>query len=313
MSLETVILQDEAAGTLARVLPGFGMNCYSFEVSTSEGRRDLLWAVSDFATGKERASSSGIPILFPFVGRLRGTHLLHEGKTYAFPAGDGIGNAIHGFVIDRPWEVVEQTSQTVVGRIQPSVNASELRSCWPTDFCLTAKYKLTAHRLRLTITIENPDERPLPFGFGTHPYFRVPTKGDWKVAVPANRYWPLEAMLPTGEQLPVDVTRDLRGGRPFEQTELDDVLGDLEFEEDICRTMLSCNATGEQIIQDFGNEFRECVVYTPPHREAICIEPYTSVPNAEELLRKGIDSGWQSLMPGQRWESKIDISYSREG
>ncbi len=313
MSIETVILQDEEAGTTARVLPGFGMNCYSFEVPTSDGPFDLLWAVPDFASGKERASSSGIPILFPFVGRLRGTKFVHEGQTFEFPAGDGIGNAIHGLVIDRPWEVLEQTGQTVIGRIQPSTNAPDLQRCWPTDFCLTAKYELTGLSLSLTITIENPDERPLPFGFGTHPYFRVPSAGDWKVTVPANRYWPLEAMLPTGEQLSVDDARDLRHGRSFDQTKLDDVLGDLAFERGVCRTKLTNSATGEQVIQDFGDEFRECVVYTPPHREAICIEPYTCVPTADELGQGGIDAGWQTLSPGQTWQSKIDISYRHDG
>lgn len=309
MSLEIVTLEDQQAGTKARVLPGFGMNCYSFEVPTSNGPFDLLWAVDGFASGNERASSSGIPLLFPFVGRLRGTKFEHAGKTYEFPAGDGIGNAIHGLVIDRPWEVVEQTSKSVSAQIQPSTNAPELQGRWPADFRVTVAYSLEAMQLRMKVTVENTDEQPLPFGFGTHPYFRVPAEGDWSVTVPASTYWPLEAMLPTGEQLPVDPPRDLRNGRPFVDTKLDDVLGELAFENGRCITQLENRKTSERIVQNFDEKFRECVVYTPPHREAICIEPYTCVPTAAELGTKGISAGWQSLASGEKWQSTIDIAY----
>ncbi len=309
MSLEIVTLEDRDAGTTARVLPGLGMNCYSFEVPTASGRFDLLWSVDDFSSGHQRASSSGIPLLFPFVGRLRGTQFEHDGRTYEFSAGDGIGNAIHGLVIDRPWEVIEREGHRVVGQIQSAANRSEGLDRWPADYRVTAAYELNAMRLSLTISIENIDERPLPFGFGTHPYFRVPREGNWTVTVPANRYWPLEAMLPTGDERPVDATRDLREGRPFDETDLDDVLSGLIFEKGICSTQLMNRQSGARIVQTFDEAFRECVVYTPPHREAICIEPYTCVPNAAELGHHGVHAGWQVLSPGQQWQSRIEIRY----
>jgi len=309
MSLEIITLEDQHAETTARVLSGFGMNCYSFEVPTTNGRFDVLWSVDGFCSGSQRASSSGIPLLFPFVGRLQGTQFQHEGQTYAFTEGDGIGNAIHGLVIDRPWKVIQREPQRLVGCIESATNRGKLKDCWPADYRVCAAYELTAMRLSLTITIENVDQRPLPFGFGTHPYFRVPREGDWRVTVPAKGYWPLDAMLPTGNQLHVDSRRDLRCGRPFDEIHLDDVLGDLIFEDEICDTQLTNQENGERIVQSFDEGFRECVVYTPPHREAICIEPYTCVPNAAELARNGVNAGWQVLAPGQRWQSRIEIRY----
>ena len=51
---------------------------------------------------------------------------------------------------------------------------------------------------------ENPDTGPLPFGFGTHPYFRVPLGGtsgaECRVTVPVEDQWELEGLLPTGRK-----------------------------------------------------------------------------------------------------------------
>jgi aldose 1-epimerase len=60
--------------------------------------------------------------------------------------------------------------------------------------------------------------------------------------------------------------------------------------------------------QRFDGVFRECVVYTPPHREAICIEPYTCVPGALELDRRGIAAGLRMVPPGDSFRAVVEIS-----
>ena len=57
----------------------------------------------------------------------------------------------------------------------------------------------------------------------------------------------------------------------------------------------------------FGSPFRECVVFTPPHREAICLEPYSCVANAYELRDRGIDTGLQELLPGNQAELWMEV------
>ena len=57
----------------------------------------------------------------------------------------------------------------------------------------------------------------------------------------------------------------------------------------------------------FDRAFRECVVYTPPHREAICIEPYTCVPDSLQLERQGVNAGLRVLAPGESFQTRIDI------
>ena len=49
------------------------------------------------------------------------------------------------------------------------------------------------------------------------------------------------------------------------------------------------------------------MVYNPPHRQAICIEPYTCLPNPFELERQGIDTGLSVLPPGKSVRARIEI------
>ena len=36
----------------------------------------------------------------------------------------------------------------------------------------------------------------------------------------------------------------------------------------------------------------------PPHRKAVCLEPYTCVTDAANLQARGIDAGWRELPAG---------------
>ena len=58
---------------------------------------------------------------------------------------------------------------------------------------------------------------------------------------------------------------------------------------------------------EFNSTFRECVVYTPPHREAICIEPYTCLPGAFHLRDQGVDTGIRIVKPGESFTAAMSL------
>ena len=60
----------------------------------------------------------------------------------------------------------------------------------------------------------------------------------------------------------------------------------------------------------FDEQFPYCVVFNPPHREAICIEPYTTLPNPFELEQSGVDPHLRVLPPGQKFWTKMEIRLS---
>jgi len=57
----------------------------------------------------------------------------------------------------------------------------------------------------------------------------------------------------------------------------------------------------------FDREFSCCVVYNPPDRHAISIEPYTCVPDPFSLDRKGIPTGLKVLAPGESFQARVEI------
>lgn len=317
MPLEIVTLADPHAETSAQILPGFGFNCFRFTANADGKPVEVLWAEPGFESGTKRPSGSGIPILFPFPGRIAGTNLEYEGRKYALEAGDGRGNAIHGFVLNRPWRVIDQSPRRVVGQFQATVDDAKLRGAWPGDFRITIAYELAGNALALDATLENPGDSPLPMGFGVHPYFRVPLSPAVEtnanaaarclVRVPAAEYWELAEMIATGRKLATRERGPLAAGIAFGESRFDDVFTSLAFDGEWCASTIADPTSGRTLRIAFDRAFRECVVYNPPHREAICIEPYTCVPGAIEMTRRGIDAGLRILAPGESLTARVRI------
>jgi aldose 1-epimerase len=311
--LENIILKDESAGSVAELVPSLGFNCHRFAVIHAERPLEVLYAAANFTKGTERASGSGTPILFPFPGRIAGTTFLWQGKSYPLEAGDARGNAIHGFVHTRPWRVLEQAPARVVGQFHARQDDPSLLFRWPSDFRITATYTLAGSTLAMHYLCENCGEVPLPCGLGTHPYFRLPLGGTdggaCLVRLPVQKRWELADMLPTGRQLTLENAERLAAGLPFAEMKFDDLFTGLEFEDGWCRPSIHDPGSDATVTVAFDSAFRECVVYTPPHREAICIEPYTCVAGAFNL-DPSLDTGLRILPPGGSFTAHVEFRVS---
>lgn len=314
---ERVEIRDPA-GSSATLQTGFGFNCTRFTVATGGGPIDVIWSEPYFSTASA-PMLSGIPVLFPFGGRLVGASFRWRGTEYTIS--DGIieaGSAIHGLVLNRHWRIIEQTESRVVGEFQASVDEPALLSQWPSDFRIRMAYEIGPSSLTCDITIDNPDTKPMPYGFATHGYFRTPLAGGdgetCEVTVPAAATWVLgENAVPTGEIRPVDAENDLRHGPPIAGRQFNTVYTDLETSDngDVVCQVHDPDARRTVRITSSGG-FREVVVWNPPHREAIAIEPYTCVVSAFDLEERGYDSGLRVLDSGESDELRIVIELTDE-
>lgn len=295
------MIVDEASGTRATILSGLGFNCLSFCPGGDEAN-EVLWSLPGFALGNERPSRSGIPLLFPYPGRLRGKQLDYRGEHYVLDGDDGLGNAIHGYALGRPWKIIEQTNSRITGQFSTSIDDPAWSGRWQGALDLVVSYEVFDATLECRLTVHNRNLQPLPFGLGLHPWFRVPVAGrgnadDCIVVVPAAKRYEIHEMLPTGRLLDADGAFDLRHGARFDQLKLDDAYTGLGHDAGQVVAGVENRSAAARLEIAFSSHFTHCVVYTPPHRQAICIEPYTCAPNAYELAKRGIDGGLLELQP----------------
>ena len=120
---------------------------------------EYLWQ-GDPAYWKRRS-----PILFPYVARLTGGCYEMDGNRYEM--------GIHGFASGSRFALIGRNPVRMVWEL----NSDErTRSAYPRDFSFRVVYALNEKALEITYEVENRDIRPMWFGLGGHPGFRVPLK-----------------------------------------------------------------------------------------------------------------------------------------
>ena len=303
-------LADASMGSTAQVAVSVGANCLSWQVPFQGEMLELLW--SDLATLVSYPARHGMPILFPFPNRIRAGRYSWQGRDYHLPCNDPRGaNAIHGFILHRPWQVVEASETTDTGSFVRLALASsslppEVQQQWPAAFDVEVAWLLHGTTLELQVDVRNCGEEALPLGFGVHPYFRMPAAGaalQWR-GEPAVRPWELRGCLPTGTLGPVTPRcHKLLSGQPLGEDSFDDAFR-IDGKAGQGAWLLR-SPEGWSIRATQGpncTAFRDYVIFRPPHREAVCLEPYTCITDAINLHQQGIDAGLLVLSPGETWE-----------
>jgi aldose 1-epimerase len=283
--LEMAILRDAdpRRPLEARVAPHAGANLYWL----SAGGEQLLEqppSLAELAT-----SPAGMPIMYPTPNRVRDSAFVFDGQRYYFEPNSG-PNFIHGLVRRRPWQLGDPVAGSTRAEVAAWIDWDELQpdfACFPVVHRLTVKYTLRAGRLTIAFRVANRGRGRLPFGFGVHPWFRVPGGREGVlVRVPAPMRMEAEDKLPTGRTLPVDDTPfDLRRPTALSELDLDDVYLGLgprtvswfEWRDRGLRVSLRASAI-----------FTHLVVYTPPGRPVFCIENQTCSTDAHNLHARGL-------------------------
>ncbi|WP_417382384.1 aldose 1-epimerase [Gimesia sp.] len=309
-------IKDPDTGSFANILPELGFNCFEFQAMVNGQPIDVIDAHPDFASGNQRPSSGGIPILFPFPNRIANAHFQWEGVSYELPADktyhDKTGNAIHGFCLDLPWRVISQEESAVTAQFQLSIDGKHRLKYWPGDIFIEVRYEVKGTALRADIRVGNPGSNSVPWGLGTHPYFKVPLSktGNIKnclVESPASEEWVLENCLPVGVKKSIGKSHDLREGAWLDQLQADDILTGMPEDIEQYECLIMDEQAGLVVTQDYDAIFTELVVFTPPDRDCVCLEPYTCVTNAINLLNADVETGLRVLPPESEIKTWIEI------
>ncbi len=307
--MSLVTLHDRESGAEAKISIERGVNCFSWRVPHRGQMHELLWSENRFAQGAGRPSGSGIPLLFPFPGRIAGAQFESGGQTWSLPAGDGKGNAIHGFVLDRPWELENESAASVSAVFRTADHLPDAKSLWPAEFALQCRHELSAGQLSISLSVHNPSDDPLPCGLGLHPYFRVATDHpDSHISLPVSLEYQLHDLIPNGETIPLPSATNGQITWPSAQRHWDHVYGGISFADD--GSTVASVYDGERNLEiecRWDTSFPYCVLYTPPHRSAVCIEPYSTLPNPFQLEQQGVTCSWWHIPPRTTKEVQVEF------
>ena len=106
------------------------------------------------------------PVLFPVCGRILNGYYLYNGEKYEM---DG-----HGFALKSSFEVVNSEENSLTLALKSS---DETKKQYPFDFVLTATFTVNGDRLDVTFTVENKDQKVMPYMMGWHPGFNLENVG----------------------------------------------------------------------------------------------------------------------------------------
>lgn len=292
----------------ARIAPEAGGNLFSLRADDLE----LLRQPERMADlGLHR---SGTPILYPTPNRVRGGRMTFEERVFNFRPNSG-GNFIHGLVRSLPWQSAPSVASDSGASVSVWVDWDERQAefaSFPIRHRLTVTYTLHDDGIRTAYAVENRDQARLPFGFGLHPWFRVPgSRQDVFLQVPAAYRMEAEEKLPTGRLLPVAGTPfDLRQPTPLEGLNLDDVYIGLDPSS---RPAFELRDRGVRVVLTGSREFTHMVVYTPPNQPFFCLENQTSSTDAHNLWERGLreESHLQVVSPGETARGFVDWKVER--
>ena len=307
--METVTL--EAQSDRAVIVPEAGCQCLSYQV----GALDIIAGPASPDAWREHPHRGGIPILFPWPGRVAGARFSFKGRDYRLPVNEPArGHSIHGFASERAFRVTRRGPYFVTAILDWSERA-DLKAIWPWPFTLEIDYEV-GNGIRLKARITNTGDSTMPFGFGAHPYFHAPlvpggSRDAIEIQLDADARWPLDAaMVPTGVAEPLSGKYSLRAPRALGSDTYDDAFRMEPASNDKPRARLIDPSQKVALEIRADAAFRDFVVFAPPANPVVALEPYTCAPDAFNLAARGIDAGMRELEPGHTFEAGFEIRLS---
>ncbi|QKZ12524.1 aldose 1-epimerase [Spirosoma sp. KUDC1026] len=296
------ILEHTESGEFITVLPGFGATLRRLVLRKGDKLFALLKTPeSPQALVADETHASAL--LYPFVSRIRHGIYMFEDESYTLKLNEASrDNAIHGFVYDKEFTVVEQEATDTSARLTMQYDYKGEFSGYPFPFLLTITYELvqadllklgSAHEedkmsaLRISYSVRNTGPTRCPAAFGWHPYFMFSEEpiDNHLLELPGRTEISLDAktMLPTGHYDRVAAERLDLYDNVLDTPFMIEPTGQHPDSSTFAETSLISAKHNIRLVmgQETGEgKLNYMVCFTPPKRDSIAIEPLTSNVNA---------------------------------
>ena len=224
-------------------------------------------------------------LLAPWPNRVTDGRWTWRGEQLQLPLNDptGVDAALHGLVVDVPFDVTGSTDCSVDLRhqLEPSPG-------YPFPLRIDVAYALTDTGLDCSLVATNIGDKDAPVGLGVHPYIAAPALvDDVSLMLPAATVLVTDEHWQEVARRPVDGTAlDFRDGRRLGALDLDAGFTDLTRREGGRIEVVVSRSDAREVVLSSGTTCRWLLVYSAhtlpadDRRRSIAIEPMTCPPNA---------------------------------
>jgi galactose mutarotase-like enzyme len=252
-SVDSLELSDTDAKSSVVLVPNRGGIATRFRI----GLRDVFFLDEETLKDAEKNVRGGNPILFPNPGKLTDDVWSRDGASG--------GMKQHGFARTRPWQTsLTSTGESASVTLRLSADDATL-AVFPWRFVLDCTYSLKGNKLRIEMRVTNESALPMPFALGFHPYFLVPQSEK-----PGTRV-----------ETAATVAYDNVAKKNVQLTRFQLALPEVDLR-------LLNHGSGRSALQwaddrvtiEASKEFQTWVVWTLAGKDFVCLEPWTSPPDA---------------------------------
>lgn len=258
---------------------------------------DVLHPVSDPNLIAQHERPVAAYPLIPFSNRVGYGRFSFNGKQFQLaPNFGGEPHTIHGNAWEREWAVAEAQDSRAVLTLEHREPAEQ----WPFTYKADITYALAEDMLEVTIRFENTDTREQPVGLGFHPFF--PCTGETELGFAAASVWVAGADALPRERLENSGSWRFAPTRPVAGADLDNCYAGWTGEAELRwpSRQVGLRITASEL-------FGHLVVYTPPGRFYLAVEPASNMTDAINRMRVA-DHGLRVLQPGESVEASVALS-----
>ncbi|MFK7808882.1 MAG: aldose 1-epimerase [Saprospiraceae bacterium] len=293
-SFQKLTLESPDGQDRFSLVPSFGATIIDLELG---GQRILdTYNNEDEMQAYRRMKSA---LLFPFPNRLKDGRYIWNNDAYTFFINDSItNNALHGFGLDKKFEVVKQETSESHCSVACRYEYNGDLPAYPFPFTMEVLYKLKgAGKFSMTMTFYNDGAEAIPVGLGWHPYFKIGDNiDDLRMEMPPCEMIGVDKqMIPTGKRYEYD---EFANSKKMGATILDNCFFFPPSDNNKAEVVLVSENIKLRFWQMTGEgKLNYMQIYTHPDRQSIAIEPMSCNVNA---FNNG--EGLMVLLPNEKVE-----------
>lgn len=291
-----------AAGDLAAsVAPAVGGAIVAF----TKADIPILRQTPPHALVERRAGLCSSYPMIPYSNRVADAAFRHGGERFQLARNFGDNpHALHGNGWQRAWTVISAAPDAVALALDHDPRESAGRVAeWPFAYRGEQRFALTPQGLEVTLCLENRDARPMPAGFGLHPYF---DRAGAHLRFAASRVWQSDQRVLPTTRTPVPASWDCRAMRPVDGVgpvdhcfEGWDGTADIAYPDRQIRVRIEADSV-----------FGKLVVFRADERDFFAVEPVSHMIDAVNRMATD-DHGLKVLAPGERMEGTVRFGIER--